>query len=201
MVETAIVPVITALAPYVLDSLFGQGLHQHIPKHVADEVIGDHRNISIFSPPSIKDKMSLYGYGYRYPRAEREVRLLLDDKFAKAKILNRAIAAKNPWIKHLRETGTYEKISALLQQAKQTYQPANPLTTQKSARSRKKRLEAELEAINRYGDDIAKLYRESGYGDEATYKDLLQTIKNKLIAEKEAQETKIKALEQLLAKK
>jgi hypothetical protein len=145
--------------------------------------------------------MSLYGYGYRYPRAAREIKLLLDQDFAKAKILNRAIAAKNPWIQHLRSTKTYEKISELLREAKKTYQPADPLSTQKSARSRKKRLEAEIEALNTYGDEIAKVYKEYGYGDETTYKDLLKTIKNKLIAEKEAQETKIKLLEEMLAKK
>jgi hypothetical protein len=197
MAET-VIPILISLAPYILEGLSGQGYKpQHIPQHVWDDI----KSISRFSPPTIKDKMSLYGYGYRYPRAEREVRLLLDDKFAKAKILNRAIAAKNPWIKHLREKGIYDQISALLREAKKTYQPVNPLTTQKSARSRKKRLEAELEAINRYGDEIARLYKESGYGDEATYKDLLQTIKNKLLAEREAQESKIKALEELLAKK
>jgi hypothetical protein len=197
MAET-VIPILISLAPYILEGLSGEGYKpQHIPKHVWDDI----KNISRFSPPTIKDKMSLYGYGYRYPRAEREIRLLLDDKFAKAKILNRAIAAKNPWIQHLKKLGTYEQISALLQEAKKSYKPVNPATSQKSARSRKKRLEAELEAINRYGDEIARLYKESGYGDEATYKDLLQTIKNKLMAEKEAQESKIKALEEILAKK
>jgi len=197
MAET-VIPILISLAPYILEGLSGEGYRpQHIPQHVWDDI----KSISRFSLPSIKDKMSLYGYGYRYPRAEREIRLLLDDKFAKAKILNRAIAAKNPWIQHLRNTDTYAKISALLQEAKKTYQPANPLTTQKSARSRKKRLEAEIEAIKKYGTDIAKLYQESGYGSQEEYNALLQGIVNKLLAEKEAQETKIKALEQLLAKK
>jgi hypothetical protein len=197
MAET-VVPILISLAPYILEGLSGEGYKpQHIPQHVWNDI----KNISRFSPPTIKDKMSLYGYGYRYPRAEREVRLLLDDKFARAKILNRAIAAKNPWIQHLRKEGVYDQIAAILREAKKKYKNPNPVTSQKSARSRRKRLEAELEAIEKYGSDIGRVFQESGYGSQEEYQALLQSIKNKLLAERNAQDERIKALEELLAKK
>jgi hypothetical protein len=195
MAETMIIPIITALAPYVLDSLFGEGKGMHIPKHVRYVVDIPNK----FSPPSIKE-MSMYGYGYRYP-SRRDIKLLLNQDFAKAKILNRAIAAQNPWIQHLKKTGTYDEIRRLLNEAKKSYVPKDPLSSKKSALSRKRRLEAELEALGEYAGDIGKLYKEYGYGDEASYSALLQNIKNKIIAEKEALDTKVRLLQDLMAKK
>jgi len=208
MAETMIIPIVTALAPYVLDSLFGEGersepsvsvgYHQHIPKHVR-YVVDVNDEEKIFSSPSIKE-MSLYGSGYRYP-SRRDIKLLLNQDFAKAKILNRAIAAQNPWIQHLKKTGTYDEIRRLLNEAKKSYVPKDPLSSKKSALSRKRRLEAELEALGEYAGDVGKLYKEYGYGDEASYNALLQNVRNKIIAEKEALDTKIRLLQDLMAKK
>jgi hypothetical protein len=82
--------------------------------------------------------MSVYGYGfegmgYRYPRLRRRVSVetyIGDEKdkeaWAKAAIFNKAIADENPWIKHLRDTGTYKKIRQALLEAKATYVPKDP---------------------------------------------------------------------------
>jgi hypothetical protein len=61
--------------------------------------------------------MAMYGYGYRYPRVPR-VALYEDPnyrfKWVRAAVGNRAIAAKSPWIAHLKQKGVFDKISQLL---------------------------------------------------------------------------------------
>jgi hypothetical protein len=191
MAETAIVPVITALAPYVLDSLFGEGYDpQHIPKHVSDEVIGDHRNISIFSPPSIKDKMSLYGYGYRYPRAKRKViELEYPEDYLKAAVFNKGVAANNNWVQFLKFNGYYDKIRTLLQEASQKYRQSG-LAKQYSAEdveemkeAKKRKLLAQVEAIKKYAQTLKPKYPtkyDAGLTfDEALY-ELMYKIDNEL---------------------
>jgi hypothetical protein len=70
--------------------------------------------------------MSLYGYGYRYPRRARKAVIADPEKWARAAIYNKGVVAENPWVQHLRKKGVYDEISRLLQEAKKDYVPKNP---------------------------------------------------------------------------
>jgi hypothetical protein len=184
MVETTIVPIVTALAPYVLDSLFGEG-YQHIPKHVRSVVdINDER---IFSPPSIKE-MSMYGYGYRYPRARRTIKdyvVSYPEDYARAALFNKGVAASNPWVKFLRKEGYYEKISKLLKDAAEKYRESpyyvfpSAEKQEKMARAEKslaKRLKAQVEAIKAAEGKLKDVYP-SKYARDLPYEQaVIRTI-------------------------
>jgi hypothetical protein len=116
--------------------------------------------------------MSLYGYGYegmgyRYPKRRRRVSVetyIGDDKdqeaWAKAAIFNKAIADQNPWIRHLRESGTYAKIRKLLLDAKATYNPKDPEKRSKAMARRMTHIGQELEVLNK---DFPTLLKEYNY--------------------------------------
>jgi hypothetical protein len=115
--------------------------------------------------------MSLYGYGfegmgYRYPKRRRRVSVetyIGDDKdqeaWAKAAIFNKAIADENPWIKHLRETGTYAKIRKLLLDAKASYVPKDPEKRSKAMARRMTHIGQELEVLNKDFPKLQKAYK------------------------------------------
>jgi hypothetical protein len=159
MAETTIVPIVTALAPYVLDSLFGNGMH--IPKHVHSVVdVNDER---IFSPPSIKG-MSMYGYGYRYPRAKRtytDYVVSYPEDYAKAALFNKGVAASNPWVKFLRSEGYYKKISGLLKEAAEKYRES-PYYVFPTAEKQEKMARAEKSLVKRLKAQIAAIESAKG---------------------------------------
>jgi hypothetical protein len=77
--------------------------------------------------------MNVYRYGnmlggaYGYPRHEIKSGVVAQPrKYAKAAIFNRAVAAENPWIKHLRAVKAYDAIRDILEKARQTYIPKDP---------------------------------------------------------------------------
>jgi hypothetical protein len=67
-----------------------------------------------FFPSSKKSsETTMYGYGYLYPRVPKKVESLYADpkyrfKWVRAAIGNRAVAAKSPWIAHLKQSGVYD---------------------------------------------------------------------------------------------
>jgi hypothetical protein len=68
----------------------------------------------------------MYGYGYRYPRVPREIKVLYSDpeyryKWARAAVMNKATADRRPWISFLRQKGVLAKISEELREAGDQY--------------------------------------------------------------------------------
>jgi hypothetical protein len=75
--------------------------------------------------------MSVYGYGnigmgYRYPKRARRVFIAEPEKWVRAAIYNKGVVADNPWVQHLKTNHVYDKIRALLQEAKKDYVPKDP---------------------------------------------------------------------------
>jgi hypothetical protein len=70
--------------------------------------------------------MSVYGYGYRYPKRARKAVIANPEAWARAAIYNKGVVAENPWVQHLRQKGVYDQIRAILQEAKKDYVPKNP---------------------------------------------------------------------------
>jgi len=139
MVETALL----TLAPLVLDMLFGG----------KEDVEGFHHPTKMYSG-------GLYsGAGYRYPKTKRSIVVTYPYSFTKAAVFNKAIAERNPWVEHLRNTHTYDKIRQLLQEAKKSYVPDHPERTNKSRESRVKILQGIVTAINMFKDELKKEYK------------------------------------------
>jgi hypothetical protein len=97
----------------------------------------------------------MYGYGYRYPRVPRKVEALYEDpayrfKWVRAAIGNRAVAAKSPWIQHLKESKAFEKISKILRDEAINYrvkQGGVKESTKKGAKQRIVKLQRAIEAL------------------------------------------------------
>jgi hypothetical protein len=95
----------------------------------------------------------MLGEGYRYPRRRR--RLTVETYYPesaypeliRATVFNRAIAKENPWIKHLRETGAYDRIRAELQNAARTYQTKDPEKRKKALDREIVKLKAQLKIL------------------------------------------------------
>jgi hypothetical protein len=108
-----------------------------------------------FFPSSKKSSETMYGYGYLYPRVPRKVEALYDDpkyryKWVRAAIGNRAVAAKSPWIVHLKQAGVYDKIRDLLQKEAIKYrinQGGLKPSTKKSMEQRIVKLQRAVEAL------------------------------------------------------
>jgi hypothetical protein len=106
--DQATIGFIISIAPTVLDLLFGEG--HHIKKTLSNQ---NNRN-------------NMYGYGlqgygmlgegYRYPRRRRKLTVqtyypeAVQPELIRATVFNRAVAKENPWIRHLRATGAYDRI-------------------------------------------------------------------------------------------
>jgi hypothetical protein len=97
----------------------------------------------------------MYGYGYRYPRVPRRVEALYADpeyrfKWTRAAIGNRAVAAKSPWIQHLKQSGVFNTIRDLLRKEALEYrrkQGGVKESTKKGARQRIVKLQRAIEAL------------------------------------------------------
>jgi uncharacterized small protein (DUF1192 family) len=97
--------------------------------------------------------MTIYGYGYRYPRAPRIT--YYDDpnyrfKWARAAIGNRAAAAKSPWLAFLKREGVFKDIGNLLRQKAEEYRIAQGSfkpSTKKGARQRITKLQRAIAAL------------------------------------------------------
>jgi predicted nuclease with TOPRIM domain len=111
--------------------------------------------------------MSVYGYGnmlggaYGYPRREIKIGMVAQPrKWAKAVIFNRAIAAENPWIKHLRAVKAYHKIRRILEKSRKTYVPKNPERRKANLMKELNKLQTEYDIIK---DDYPGLKEEYSY--------------------------------------
>jgi hypothetical protein len=96
--------------------------------------------------------MSVYGYGnvgmgYRYPRRARKAVIADPMKWARAAIYNKGVVEENPWVQHLKKKGVYDKIRALLQEAKKDYVPKNPEKRRESLMRQMENLQDEYNVI------------------------------------------------------
>jgi hypothetical protein len=97
----------------------------------------------------------MYGYGYRYPRVPRRVEALYADpeyrfRWTRAAIGNRAVAAKSPWIAHLKQSGVFDTIRDLLRKEAVNYrikQGGVKDTTKKGAKQQITKLQRAIEAL------------------------------------------------------
>jgi hypothetical protein len=71
----------------------------------------------------------------------------IQPKLIRAAVFNRAIAKENPWIKHLRETGAYDRIREELRKAALTYKTKDPEKRKKSLDREITKLEAQLDVL------------------------------------------------------
>jgi hypothetical protein len=103
----------------------------------------------------------MLGGAYGYPRrAIKSDMVAQPRKYAKAVIFNRAVAAENPWIKHLKDVKVYDAIRDILEKARQTYVLKDP-------EKRKNNLMRELNKLQTEYDIIKADY--PGLKDEYTY--------------------------------
>jgi uncharacterized small protein (DUF1192 family) len=121
----------------------------------------------------------LEGYGYRYPRRRREVTVStfyppeVQPNLIRTAVFNRAIAKKNDWIQHLHDSGFYDNVRDLLQQAKATYKPKDPAKRAKVLSRELTRLQAELNVLQKgkaarslapeYAQTLGKKYTDLTY--------------------------------------
>jgi hypothetical protein len=131
-----------------------------------------------FFPLPKKSSETMYGYGYRYPRVPRKVEALYADpeyrfRWVRAAVGNRAVAAKSPWIAHLKQAQVYDKIRDLLRKEAVKYrikQGGLKPSTKKSIAQRIVKLERAIEALkdqallNRVASDLGNKY-DKGYVD------------------------------------
>jgi hypothetical protein len=97
----------------------------------------------------------MYGYGYRYPRVPREVRAVYTDpeyryKWIRAAIMNKAVAARSPWLKFLRDEKYLERVGNLLREVAARCR-GDHLYTEKDktfATRRKTKLDKAIEAFS-----------------------------------------------------
>jgi hypothetical protein len=99
----------------------------------------------------------MYGYGYRYPRVPRRVEAHYTDpeyryKWTRAAIMNKAVAARSPCFKFLRENGYFDDIRRLLRKAAAEYrgEPTHGFTDKDKtiASKRKTKLENAIKALS-----------------------------------------------------
>jgi hypothetical protein len=140
--DPATTGLLISIAPTVLDLLFGRG---NIIKHEL-----------LLENPKKMYGYGLEGYGYRYPRRRRMMGVEsyyypgeLQNEFIKAAVFNRAIASKNPWIQHLKDTGVYDKIREELQKAKQSYKTKDPSKRAQTLARELKKLQTELNILQK----------------------------------------------------
>jgi hypothetical protein len=148
--DPATIGLLISIGPTVLDILFGHG---HASASIDEqgcikEVSGDqnYRSENMYG-------YGLEGYGYRYPRRRRKLTVQtyypdeLQPQLIRAAVFNRAVARQNPWIKHLHDTGVYDQIRALLQNARKSYNIQNPEKRKKSVEQHLTKLEAQLQIL------------------------------------------------------
>jgi hypothetical protein len=182
--DPATIGLLISIAPTVLELLFGRG---NIIKHemLLENPKGNQRLRS-------KNKMygyGLEGYGYRYPGRKRKVTVATyypeEDKpeLIKAAVFNRAIAAKNPWIQHLRKEKVYDGIRELLEKARKTYKPPAKTDKQKRALATQlTRLQAQLDILKdeEQKKSLFDEYKGKFGGDDKAYEAIIKEKMNKL---------------------
>jgi hypothetical protein len=101
-------------------------------------------------------KMTMYGYGYRYPKAQRIA--FYDDpeyrfRWVRAAIGNRATAAKSPWIKFLKDNNYLEQVGNLLREAGAKYRAQYGVkpSTKKGAKQRITKLQRAIATLEDEG--------------------------------------------------
>jgi uncharacterized small protein (DUF1192 family) len=143
--DPATIGLLISIAPTVLDLLFGQG-------HIKESSRQQRYPLENMYGYGLEG-YGMYGQGYRYPRRRREVTvstfypLEVQPNLIRAAVFNRAIAKKNDWIEHLRNSGFYDKVRDFLQAAKATYKPKDPTKRQKVLNRELTRLKAELNVL------------------------------------------------------
>jgi hypothetical protein len=124
-----------------------------------------------------------YGTGYRYPKRRRQVKTKLEEpeKFARAAIYNVGAARVNPWIQHLRNTKTFEKIRKALIEARQSYvpKPKDPERTRKALERELKILEEEYNAVHGNYPKLVDPYN-TKYGSTISYENARLAAEAKL---------------------
>jgi hypothetical protein len=85
--------------------------------------------------------------GYKYPRRARAAYVAEPEKWTRAVIFNRAVAANNPWIQHLINTLTYDEIRAALQEARASYKPKDPKKREDILKNEIRKLQEEYQTI------------------------------------------------------
>jgi hypothetical protein len=115
---------------------------------------GEGKNQENFFPSSKKSsETTMYGYGYRYPRAPRIA--YYDDpdyrfRWARAAIGNRAISEKSDWINFLKREGAFEAIGNFLRELGEQYRVEKggvKESTKKGAKQRIKKLQRAIAAL------------------------------------------------------
>jgi hypothetical protein len=137
---------ISLLTPIVLDLLFGNG-----QKKIRKNFSQFSKNIEMYGYGYDEGQglygTGLFGTGYRYPKVRRQVTVEslygspdYMEKWARAALMNKALAKQNPWIAHLKATGAFDQIRNVLQQARATYKPKDISKLAKTASRRAKKL-------------------------------------------------------------
>jgi archaellum component FlaC len=100
--------------------------------------------------------MSLYGYGYRYPRRARKAYIGEEnaEKWARAAIFNTAVANKNPWVEFLRSKKFYDELRDKLGKLRIEYYSKYPFTSSALAQKKLNQLKRQLESLNEEYDVV-----------------------------------------------
>jgi hypothetical protein len=136
--------------------------------------------------------MSMYGYGYRYPRAKRIVEIQYPEEYARAAVFNKAAARANPWIKFLKSRGKFQQVGQLLREAAEEYH-ASPeykasLTADKEEKlahareSRIRRLEARKRALEAAKESLRAKYP-SKYAGAVSYDEAYEAALEDILKE------------------
>jgi hypothetical protein len=136
--------------------------------------------------------MSLFGYGYRYPRAQRKtIELAYPKEYAKAAIFNKAVAANNNWVQFLKFNGYYDEIRRILQSASQEYRKSglakqySPEDLEKMKMAKLRKLNAQAKALSDYYKELEAQYP-SKYNEGLTFQEALNELAYKIDNEYEA---------------
>jgi hypothetical protein len=172
--DPATIGLLISIAPTVLDLLFGGSVIKHE---------------MLLENPEEMYGYGLEGYGYRYPRRKRELTVSTyypekaKPELIRAAVFNRAIAAKNPWIQHLKEKGVYKRIQEELQKARESYVPKAKTDKQKRALATQlTRLQAQLQILKDEHEKKSLLdeFKDEYGGDEKVYQTYVKEKMDKL---------------------
>jgi hypothetical protein len=151
--DPATIGLLISIAPTVLDLLFGQG---HI-KESSRQQRYPFENMYGYG----LEGYGMYGQGYRYPRRRRKLTVetyypeAVQPELVRAAVFNRAIAAKNPWLKFLQKEKVFEQIRNLLKQKAAEYRAQNPPTAKRTQSLNRQltKLQAELNILQKEAQD------------------------------------------------
>jgi chaperonin cofactor prefoldin len=145
--DPATIGLLISIAPTVLDQIIGQG-------HIKESFRQQRYPLENMYGYGLEG-YGMYGQGYRYPKRRRK--LTVDTYFppeaqpalVRAAVFNRAIAAKNPWLKFLHSGDYFNRIRNILKEAAAEYRKTNPITEKqrKNLERQSTRLQAELNIL------------------------------------------------------